>query len=107
MIIERLGEASPVLHEMLEALGAEIDGDRIIIPTHGIRKTGDNIIKRLGKASPLLHEILEALGAEIVIPTHGIRKTEDGLEVNVHYRFCRFDEGKWLPLRRVNARTVP
>ena len=71
MIIERLGEASPLLHEMLEALGAEIDGDRIIIPTHGIRTT------------------------------------EDGVEVNVRHRYCRLDQGKWLGLASVKAKTVP
>lgn len=71
MIIDRLGEASPFLEEMLVALGAELDGDKI------------------------------------VIPNLGIRKTEDGLEVNVRHRYCRFDEGKWLALKRVNAKTVP
>ena len=71
MIIERLGEASPLLEEMLESLGAEIDGDKI------------------------------------VIPNHGIRNTEDGLEVNVRHRYCRFVEGKWIALKRVNAETVP
>jgi len=71
MIIERLGEGTPTLEEMLEALGAEIEGDKL------------------------------------VIPTHGIRKTEDGVEVNVRHRYCRFDQGGWLSLVRVNAETVP
>ena len=43
MIIERLGETSPSLHEMLEALGAELDGDKIVIPNLGIRKTEDGL----------------------------------------------------------------
>jgi len=43
MIIERLGEATPVLEEMLEALGAKLEGDKIVIPTHGIRKTEDGL----------------------------------------------------------------
>ena len=43
MIIERLGECSPGLEEMLAVLDARIEGDKIVIPTHGIRKTEDGL----------------------------------------------------------------
>jgi|GEM_PF-4876339 len=43
MIIERLGECTPGLEEMLAVLGARIEGDRIVIPTHDIRSTEDGL----------------------------------------------------------------
>lgn len=42
-MIERLGEYSPGLEEMLAALDARIEGDKIVIPTHGIRPTVDGL----------------------------------------------------------------
>lgn len=45
MIIERMGEATPGLNEMLEVLGARVEGDKLVIPTHGIRVTDNNGIE--------------------------------------------------------------
>jgi len=42
-MIDRLGEYAPGLHEMLAALGARIEGDKLVIPTHGIRNTEDGL----------------------------------------------------------------
>lgn len=43
MIIDRLGEASPCLEEMLEVLGARLEGGNLVIPMHGTRNTLDGI----------------------------------------------------------------
>lgn len=43
MLIERMGEATPLLDEMLEALGARVEDGKLVIPTHAIRETPDGI----------------------------------------------------------------
>ena len=66
------------------------------------------IIERLGEATPPLEEMLDVLGARIedgklVIPMRALRHTEDGIEVNVLAHYCRFHDGEWKGIRRVNA----
>ena len=45
MIIERMGEASPGLEEMLEVLGARVENGKLVIPTHIIRVAPDGDIE--------------------------------------------------------------
>lgn len=43
MIIDRLGEATPLLDEMLEVLGARVEDGKLVIPTLAIRETAHGV----------------------------------------------------------------
>ena len=43
MIIERLGEGTPTLDEMLEVLKARVEDGKLVIPTHAIEETINGI----------------------------------------------------------------
>lgn len=80
MIIERMGEATPGLDEMLEVLGAKVEGDKLVIPTHAIKETPDGIEVNVQHHYSRLHQgkwKLPIIDREIALKA-GRQVAEDG-----------------------------
>jgi hypothetical protein len=48
VIIERLGEASSLLHEVLTMLGAKVEDGQLVIPALAIRQTPNGVEVNVG-----------------------------------------------------------